>query len=244
MPKETIASLKQQNQLLKQQVDALCKEVKSLKESFAAMEAVNENRITAVANASNVETARSLRYLNDEYDDLSASDSSISVQLKQIFHCLNVLTAQVERESSSLCVKLFQEMGAEVSILDIDIAHRVSKRNESKGPKPVVCKFGRRLAKGKVMEIRQRASQVNPTSIDFSAENELGGATIFDHLTPKKQNLLFDAKKFKERNHYQFCWAKNSTIYLRKDESSRVIKISDTNTLRHLASDTYSLKVR
>ena len=102
MPKETIASLKQQNQLLKQQVDALCKEVKSLKESFAAMEAVNENRITAVANASNVETARSLRYLNDEYDDLSASDSSISVQLKQIFHCLNVLTAQVERVANAM----------------------------------------------------------------------------------------------------------------------------------------------
>ena len=36
MPKETIASLKQQNQSLKQQVDALCKAVKSLKESFAA----------------------------------------------------------------------------------------------------------------------------------------------------------------------------------------------------------------
>ena len=113
-------------------------------------------------------------------------------------------------------------MGAEVSTLDIDIARRVSTRNESEGPKPVVCKFGR-------MEVRQRASQVNPTSIGLSAENELGGARIFDHLTPKKQNVLFEAKKFKERNHYQFCWAKNSTIYLRKDESSRVIKISDTD---------------
>ena len=41
-------------------------------------------------------------------------------------------------ETSPLCVKLFQEMGAEVSILDIDIAHRVSTRKESKGPKLVV----------------------------------------------------------------------------------------------------------
>ena len=170
MPKETIASLKQQNQSLEQQVDALCKEVKSLKESFAATEAVNENKLTAVTNASNDETARSLQYLSDEYDDLSASNSSVSVQLKQISHRLNVLSAQVERvanaindaeeynyqfnvkiiglpelnssgtapETIPLCVKLFQEMGAEVSILDIDIAHRVSTRNESKGPKPVV----------------------------------------------------------------------------------------------------------
>ena len=102
MPKDTIASFKQQNQSLKQQVDALCKEVKSLKESFAATEAVNENRITAVANASNVETARSLRYLTDEYDDLSASNSSVSVQLKQISDRLNVLTAQVERVANAM----------------------------------------------------------------------------------------------------------------------------------------------
>ena len=214
--------------------------------------------------------------MSDEYDDLSASNSSISVQLKQISHRPNVLSVQVERvanaindaekysyqfnvkiiglqglnssetapKTSSLCVKLFQEMGAEVSILDIDIAHRASTRNESQGPKPVVCKFVRRLAKGKVMEVRQRASQVNPTSIGLYAESELRRARIFNHLTPKKQNLLFEAKKFKERNHYQFCWAKNSTIYLRKDESSRVTKISGTDTLRRLALDTKSLQVR
>ena len=147
-------------------------------------------------------------------------------------------SSETAPKTSSLCVKLFQEMGAEVSILDIDIAHRASTRNESQGPKPVVCKFVRRLAKGKVMEVRQRASQVNPTSIGLYAESELRRARIFDHLTPKKQNVLFEAKKFKERNHYQFCWAKNSTIYLRKDESSRVTKISDTDTLRRLALDT------
>ena len=55
----------------------------------------------------------------------------------------------------------------------------------------------RRLAKGKVMEVRQRAFQVNHTSFGLSAENELGGARIFDHLTPKKQNLLFEAKKIR-----------------------------------------------
>ena len=73
-----------------------------MKESFAATEAVNENRITAVANASNVEIARSLRYLSDEYDDLSASNSSVSVQPKQISQRLNVLTAQVERVANAM----------------------------------------------------------------------------------------------------------------------------------------------
>ena len=94
-------------------------------------------------------------------------------------------------------VKLFQEMGAEVSTLDIDIAHRVSTRNESEGPKPVVCKFGRRLAKGKVMEVRQRASQVNPTSIGLSAENELGGEESSIILPPRSRTCYLRRKNSK-----------------------------------------------
>ena len=87
-------------------------------------------------------------------DDLTAS-IYVMEQLKQITHCLNVLSGQVEpdaeeysyqfsvkiiglpeissketaTETSSFCVKLFQEMGAEVSIFDTDIVHRVSTRD-------------------------------------------------------------------------------------------------------------------
>ena len=101
----------------------------------------------------NVETVRSLHLLSDEYDDLTAS-IYVLVQVKQITHCLNVLSSQVEPdaeddsyqfsvkiigvpeissnetapETSSFCVKLFQEMGAEVSIFDIDTMHCVSTR--------------------------------------------------------------------------------------------------------------------
>ena len=39
-------------------------------------------------------------------------------------------------DTSNLCVNLFNKMGAEVSIRDIDIAHRVSFRDNSRmGPK-------------------------------------------------------------------------------------------------------------
>lgn len=88
------------------------------------------------------------------------------------------------------------------------------------------------------MEVCQRAAEVNPTSIGLSADNELRGVRIFDHLTAKKQQLLYEAKKLKERDRYRFCWAKNSIVYLRKDEVSRAIKITDMDCLRRLAGDT------
>ena len=112
-------------------------------------------------------------------------------------------------------------MGGEVFLSNIDIAYRVPSRKQNGAPKPIICKFVRRLAKVSVMETRQSASQVNPSNIGLPADSVLDRVTISDHLTPKKQHLLVEAKRFKEQNQYRLCWAKNSTIYLRKCEGSR-----------------------
>ena len=89
------------------------------------------------------------------------------------------------------------------------------------------------------METRQSASQVNPSNIGLSADSVLDRVRIFDHLTPKKQHLLFEAKRFKEQNQYRFYWAKNSTIYLSKSEGSRPVKITEIGSLQRLISETW-----
>ena len=52
----------------------------------------------------------------------------------------------------------------------------------------------------------------------------LSSARLFDHLTPKMQNLYSEAKKFKASHGYEYCWAKNWFVYLRKDADSRALK--------------------
>jgi len=117
-------------------------------------------------------------------------------------------------QTNGLCVKLFSDMGAEVSLHEIDIAHRVPQRNATAGaPEPIICKFVRRLSKEAVMARR------NDEGVSLSS------VRIFDHLTPKMQYVFTEAKKFKGQNNYQFCWTKNSCVYLRKDGSSRALKI-------------------
>ena len=74
-------------------------------------------------------------------------------------------------ETSGICVALFREVGANVSINDIDTAHRVPGRNNSNHhdsrPKAIICKFVRRLARDKVMAKRADASKANPTALGF-----------------------------------------------------------------------------
>ena len=48
-------------------------------------------------------------------------------------------------EKSALCVKLFSDMGADVTLRDIDIAHRVSQRNATAGTPKVRQKIVLRL---------------------------------------------------------------------------------------------------
>ena len=80
MPNETVSSLKQQNQDIKDKVDALSKEIAQLKEQVLIDWAITSGaEVISTSgnsshNASNDETvSRSLQYRSDEYDDLSAS---------------------------------------------------------------------------------------------------------------------------------------------------------------------------
>lgn len=142
-------------------------------------------------------------------------------------------------ETSVLCERIFKAMGVQVSLMDIDIAHRVATRNpNSRRPKPIICKFVRRLAREQVMAKRRDVRRIDPASIGLRQDSSLMDAGIFDHLTPRLQQLLVDAKKFKIENDYKFCWTKNSVIYLRRYEDSQPIRIKQRSDLERLPTGT------
>ena len=114
-------------------------------------------------------------------------------------------------ETSAMCLNLFKAAGVDISNHDIDIAHRISTRIATSGPRPVICKFMRRIVKEQVMNKRKDACKISATSIGLPADCSLEGVRLFDHLTPQIQQLLADVKKFQTRNNYMFCWSKNFT---------------------------------
>ena len=66
------------------------------------------------------------------------------------------LPGHAERESAeqtaALCLRLFRALGVEdISMLDIDTAHRVPDRQATNKPNATTCKFTRCLAKDKVI---------------------------------------------------------------------------------------------
>lgn len=137
--------------------------------------------------------------------------------------------------TTALCLSLFNAAGAEICSQDIDIAHRIPTRNATPGPRPVICKFTRRVAKDLVMNARRDACKVLATAIGLPGESSLEGVKLFDHLTPQVQKLLADGKKFQNRNGFMFCWSKNFIVYLRQSETSRPIPIKTRQDLEAFA---------
>ena len=82
------------------------------------------------------------------------------------------------------------------------------------------------------MAARRRVSDLNTDDLGFSGAVDVSHINLFDHLTPRKQELLFESKKFKDANNYKYCWARNGFDYLRKTDTSTAIKVSSLEDLQ------------
>jgi len=131
----------------------------------------------------------------------------------------------------ALCINLFKAAGIEISSQDIDIAHHIPTRTATSGPRPIDCKFTRRIVKEQVMHSQKEVSKVPAIFIGLPSGHSLENVRLLDHLTPLPQQLLADSKKFHKRNGLKFCWAKNFDIYLRRTDASRPIQINCHNHL-------------
>ena len=133
-------------------------------------------------------------------------------------------------------------MGAELSIRDIDIAHRVSFRDTSRmGLKSIICKFIRGLARNEVMSKRKEKRSVDPSTIGLHKGTDMSNGLLLDHLTLRLQQLYSDAKEFKWKYGYQFCWARNGSIFLRysADEGSKLLKVRTSGDLARYAQESF-----
>ena len=80
-----------------------------------------------------------------EIDNLVQHSYSFDFKLVGVPEIAETGSKEPAIDTTKLCVGIFQAMGCNTSINDIDIAHRVPARNAIDDPKPIICRFVRRL---------------------------------------------------------------------------------------------------
>ena len=267
MAQPTVKSLKKENEQLKIMIEALTSDFKRLEAGLESHESAiaksKENHTSPDAetvkslefmsngydelNNFRATAKQTFSALNTRLSELTENVDKISnaiCDLEQYSYSYNVKLIGIPEsgrkesaiETSTVCANLFKEIGADITIQDIDIAHRVPTRKRS-SPRPIICKFTRRIAREKVMEKRRDICKVSMTKIGLSGNSLLTEARILDHLTPKNQQLLSDTKVFQTTYGYRFCWTKNGIVFLRKTENSQPIKVNDQSVLQVLSQN-------
>ena len=135
----------------------------------------------------------------DQIKRLSSKLDTISLQVDRISQAIDSfemysyqynikivgIPQEAETESSedttSICLKLFPCIGADITMQDIDIAHRVpAKSAQASRPNPIICKFVRRLAKEKVVS----TNNVVAADLDLTP-GSINHVDIYEHLIPR-----------------------------------------------------------
>ena len=103
-----------------------------------------------------------------------------------------VAERETSQQTADLSTTLFFAFGVEeVSLSNIDTAHRVPSHVASNRLNATICKFVRWLARGKVMAARRGVSFLNAEDLGFSGAVDVSQINLYDHLTPRLQELLF-----------------------------------------------------
>ena len=117
---------------------------------------------------------------------------------------------EAAEKTSELCIDLFHKIGAtNIIINDIYIAHRIPNHRaiNSTAPPAIICKFTRRLARESVMNRKKYTNNVTAQDSKIWPASQIK-VSIFDHLTPRQQELLHECKKSQCDHGYKFCWVK------------------------------------
>lgn len=87
------------------------------------------------------------------------------------------------------------------------------------------------------MAVRREITKVQAEQLGLPSHSPIEHLRIYDHLTSRLQSLLFQAKRFQNDKKYMYCWTKNGSIFLRKTESSQIIRVKNLENLVTLADE-------
>ena len=104
------------------------------------------------------------------------------------------------------------------------------RRNQ---PPPIIVRFCNRDKRNKMFSKRLKLKSVS-NEINPKPNAEI--LAIKENLTKFRKFLFSEANKVKHTLCYQFLWTLQSQILLRKDSTSRIIKISNLNDLARIQS--------
>lgn len=173
----------------------------------------------------NLELRTSVKILQDRVDSLEQQSRMNNVEICGI--------PEKENENLfSVVSRVGESIGCNVMASEVDTFYRVPTFDSSK-PKPIIIRF---LSKQKrdsflgASRVKRRQSEGK-----IQVDNISRDLFINEHLTSSNKKLFKKTRDTARSKNYKFTWTRNGSIFVRKDERSKIIKISGEADLAKIA---------
>lgn len=104
---------------------------------------------------------------------------------------------------------------------------------------PIIATFETEEGKNELLNAFRRKGEVFVDDIGFSSSNAdvKKRIIIYEHLIPSLKILHTKAKLFQKANKYKYLWTKNGKIFLRKGDTTKVIRVFPHTDFTNLVKD-------
>lgn len=154
--------------------------------------------------------------------------------LEQYTRNKNIQIDGVPQQDNENLEEMMKVIGEKIDVPikneDIDAIHRIPTRSPS-NPEPIIVQF---LTRKKRDAIIQKAKPAKLTTKDLNMTCNEKSIFINEHLTKKRKQIMYEARKLKNEKSYKFLWTKGCKIFIRKDERSNSIQLNCMEDLKKI----------
>lgn len=128
-------------------------------------------------------------------------------------NCLRIsgIAERKDENTDNIIVKLAKDLGSDLSISDIDRSHRVGRPSTSGRPRQIIVKL---------ISYRARASLYDKRRVMKNAP-VFQNIFINEDLTPKRNQMLFEARQAVKRKEIIGAWSFDGKIFIRDKRDVR-----------------------
>ncbi|XP_044753614.1 uncharacterized protein LOC123313017 [Coccinella septempunctata] len=165
----------------------------------------------------------SVKNLQDRVDSLEQQGRANNVEICGV----------PEKESEnvlSIVTRIAENIGCPIEPSEVDSFYRVPTFDPKK-PKTIVVKFLSKHKRDSFLGASKAKRRQLGTSRGFKIDNISHELYINEHLTTRNKKLLMKTKDAARSKNYKFVWIRDGAILVRKDERSKIMRISDEDEL-------------
>lgn len=180
------------------------------------------------------EDKKYITILEDKIEDLQKGMRKTSFEIKNVPRKDN----ETKEDLLDMVTCLSKNISCEINRSEIRDIYRVRSRKEEQRNTPIIIETMSTITKNNFLKMSKSFNIKNKTKIcakHLGLRNEVDTPVfISENLTAKSSRLYFLGRELTKSKLYKYCWTSYGKVYVRKDDNSRVILISNEAQIQKL----------